>query len=231
MRVHCLQHVAFEGPAAIGDWLAQKGHEVTSGGFYAGDTPPPAADVDWLVLMGGPMSTYDEQIHPWLVEEKAYLRSVLEAGARMLGVCLGAQLLAELLGGSVGPNPYKEIGWLPVSLSREARTSPFFSGLPPFFTAFHWHGDTFSLPQDAIPLGESTGCRLQGFLWGDRVLALQFHLESTPESVEALITHCAEDITSGPYVQCADVMRQGFGNIEAMRPVMETLLTRLETAG
>jgi len=180
--------------------------------------------------MGGPMSSYDEQELPWLREEKAYLRQVFNAGARMLGVCLGAQLLAELLGATVGPNPYKEIGWLPVRLSEEAKQHPFFAGVPQEFTAFHWHGDTFSLPEDALPLGESAGCRLQGFLWGARVLGLQFHLETTAESMEAIIAACSEEITAGPYVQKPDAMRLGIGHITNMRPVLETLLSRLEAA-
>lgn len=230
MRIHCLQHVDFETAAAIGQWAEDRGHVLTSGGFYAGNAPPPAGDVDWLLLMGGPMSAYDEQELPWLREEKAYLRQVLETGARMLGVCLGAQLLAELLGATVGPNPYKEIGWLPVTVSEEAKQHPFFAGLPPQFTAFHWHGDTFSLPEGAVPLGESAGCRLQGFLWGERVLALQFHLETTAESMEALIAACGEDITAGPYVQKPGVMRQYMQHIQAMRPVLHTLLSRLENA-
>lgn len=231
MRIHCLQHVDFETAAAIGQWADEKGHVLTSSGFYAGNTPPPAGEVDWLLVMGGPMSTYDEQELPWLREEKAYLQEVLNAGAKMLGVCLGAQLLAELLGATVGPNPYKEIGWLPVTLSEEAKQHHFFAGLPPVFTAFHWHGDTFSLPENAVPLGESAGCRLQGFFWGQRVLALQFHLETTDDSMEALIAACGDDITAGPYVQKPDVMRQRKENIAAMRPVLEIMLGRLETAG
>lgn len=230
MHIHCLQHVDFEHAAAIGDWAVARGHTLSSGGFYAGDSPPAPQELDWLVLMGGPMSTYDEQLLPWLREEKRYLQAVLQAGARMLGICLGAQLLAELLGATVGRNPFKEIGWLPVRLSMEALEHPFFRDVPKEFTAFHWHGDTFSLPQNAVPLGSSEGCATQGFLWRQRVLGLQFHLESTPESVEALIENCQEDITPGPYVQQPHVMRQGLEHVASMRPVLEILLQRLEGA-
>jgi len=230
MRMHVLQHVDFEHAAAIGDWARKQGHLCTSGGFYRGDPPPPPAEVEWLVVMGGPMGVGDEERHPWLVEEKRYLRAVLDTGARMLGVCLGAQLLAELLGAAVTRNPFKEIGWFPVTLSRQAREHEFFYGLPHQFTAFHWHGDTFALPPEAVPLGGSDACEMQGFLAQGRILGLQFHLESTVQSVDALIENCSDDITPGPYVQEPEAMRRGFAHLEGMHPLLETLLQRLETA-
>lgn len=231
MRMHCLYHVPFEDAAAIGDWAAAHGLVVSSGGYYAGDAPPPVEEVDWLVVMGGPMSTYDEHLHSWLHEEKTYIKAAIGQGKRVLGVCLGAQLVAETLGAVVGPNVYKEIGWLPVTLDKDAAARPLLAGAPSQFMAFHWHGDTFSTPPGAIPLGRSAGCVNQGFLYGDRVLGLQFHLESTPQSIEALIAHCAGDIVPGPFVQPPDVMRGGMGHIEDMRPVMNLLLSGLLTAG
>lgn len=228
MRMHCLRHVPFEDEAAIGQWARARGYEVTAGGFYLADEAPAVAALDWLVVMGGPMGVGDVAEHPWLEREKAYIADVVASGARVLGICLGAQLVAECLGATVTRNPEREIGWLDVELSQQAKKYTFFAGLPERFMAFHWHGDTFSTPPEAVPLGSTAGCLNQGFLYQERVLGLQFHLESTPATVESLLTHCADEMTPGPWVQDAATIRNGVENIEKMRPVMEELLLRLE---
>ena len=121
----------------------------------------------------------------------------------MIGVCLGAQLIAEVLGGRVYRNPDKEIGWLPIQLTDAGRASPLFGFLPPSLTVFHWHGDTFELPAGAVHLARSAACAHQAFLYDGRVLGLQFHLESTPESVAGIVAACADEIVPAPYCQDA----------------------------
>lgn len=206
MRIHCLQHVPFEGPAGIADWAAARNHPITTTPLYVGAALPDQSAFDWLVVMGGPMGVHDEAELTWLSGEKAFLRETIAAGKTILGICLGAQLLAEVLGARVYRNREKEVGWFPIELTGAAKESGPLAQLPDRLTVYHWHGDTFELPAGAAHLARSEGCAHQAFLWGGRVLGLQFHLESTPASVRALVAHCADDIVPARYVQSAEAM-------------------------
>ncbi len=146
MKLHYIQHVPFEGPANIGDWARSQGWSLSATHLYRGDKLPAPGEFDWLVVMGGPMNIYEEDQYPWLAAEKKSIGKAIEAGKIVLGVCLGAQLIADVLGGRVVRNEHKEIGWFPVSLRPEGVESPVFRSFPPEFQALHWHGDTFSLP-------------------------------------------------------------------------------------
>jgi GMP synthase-like glutamine amidotransferase len=206
MRIQVLQHVPFEGPAGIADWAAAHGHPLALTHLYRGDPLPAPDGFDRLVVMGGPMGIYDEQDHPWLGPEKAFLRAAIAAGKTIIGVCLGAQLLADVLGAPVYRNAHKEIGWLPIELTPEGLADPIFGQLAPGLTVYHWHGDTFPLPPGALHLARSEGCEHQAFLYRGRVLGLQFHLETTPQSLAALVSNCADEIVPGPFVQDAATM-------------------------
>jgi GMP synthase-like glutamine amidotransferase len=142
MKIHYLQHVPFENPGIILDWAERNGHIVTSTHLYKGRQFPLQSDFDWLVIMGGPMNIYQEDQYLWLAEEKAFIRASINAGKVGIGLCLGAQLLADVLGGKVARNPYTEIGWFPVRMSPQALQSDLFSFFPPAPTVFEWHGDT-----------------------------------------------------------------------------------------
>ena len=208
-RLHYLQHVPFETPGAILDWARNKGYEVGGTRLYLDEPFPSAGDFDLLVLMGGPMSVHDESQYPWLGEEKAFVKEVIsdEDGPKVLGICLGAQLLAEALGGEVFPNPEKEIGWFPIELTRAGKGHPLFEGWPESLMVFHWHGETFSLPPGAIHLARSEACKNQAFLYENRILALQFHLEVTPEIVVELLEKSAHDLVPGSFVQDPEAMK------------------------
>jgi GMP synthase-like glutamine amidotransferase len=145
------------------------------------------------------MNISEEERYPWLAAEKRLLVDAIAAGERVLGICLGAQLLADVLGGSVTRNPEVEIGWFPVEPTAEAGVLPGFEHLPSHFTALHWHGDTFSIPAGAVRLAGSAACANQGFAWGDgRVIGLQFHLEETPESLALLVENAGHALRSSP---------------------------------
>lgn len=206
MRIHCLQHVPFEGPAGIADWAARRGHTITTTHVYAGESLPAQTAFDWLVIMGGPMGVHDEADHPWLVPEKRFIGESIAAGKTLIGVCLGAQLIAGTLGARVSRNPEKEIGWFPIELTEAGRSSPLFGFLPPVFQVYHWHGDTFELPPGAVHLARSTACAQQAFLYDGRVLGLQCHLESTPQSVADILRHCADELVPAAHVQTAERM-------------------------
>jgi len=208
MRIHVLQHVPFEGPAGIADWAARKGYPITTTLLFDHTALPDQKEFDRLVVMGGPMGVKDEIRYPWMTREKEHVREAISNGKTVVGICLGAQLIADVLGGQVYPNPHKEIGWLPIELTEQGRSSGPLASLPHRFEVFHWHGDTFALPEGAVHLARSSGCENQAFLYGGRVLGLQFHLESTPESVVDIVSNCAEDIVPGEYVQEAARIRE-----------------------
>lgn len=206
MRIHCLQHVSFEGAAAIGDWAARKECAVATTALFEGADLPDQDDFDWLVVMGGPMGIFDDTEYPWLIREKAFLRETIATGKTIVGICLGAQLLADALGARVYRNAHKEIGWLPIERTDQDQSGGLFSFLPHRLDVFHWHGDTFELPEGAVHLARSAGCEHQAFLHEGRVLGLQFHLESTPASVADLVANCADEIVPSQYVQDAERM-------------------------
>jgi GMP synthase-like glutamine amidotransferase len=227
MRIQSFEHVPFEGPAALADWARARGHSLDRTRVFAGQPLPRVQDLDLLFVMGGPMSVHDEAACPWLAPEKAFLRQAVERGVRILGICLGAQMLAEALGGEVRRNPGPEIGWFPVELTPEGRAAPLLAGLPDRFTAFHWHGETFSIPPGAVRLARSEGCVNQAFAFGERALGLQFHLETTPASMELLIENCASELVDAPLVQSAGRMRAMCDTSGPMRPLLDTLLDTL----
>jgi GMP synthase-like glutamine amidotransferase len=228
MRIHVLQHVSFEGPAAIADWAERRGHPVAVCHLYAGDALPALADFDRLVVMGGPMSVGDTQEHPWLAAERACIAEAVAAGKSIVGVCLGAQLIAAALGARVFRNTQKEIGWFPIELTAPAQTLDICDGLPATQTVFHWHGDTFDLPPGAVHLAASAACAHQAFLLDGRVLGLQFHLESTPASVAAICEACGDEILPAARVQTAAEMRAADPALYAgIGRTLETLLDRL----
>jgi len=201
MNIHFLQHVPFEDLGALEPWVVKPGNRVTSTRLYE-DIRLPFVDLfDVLIIMGGPMSVHDEDRHRWLLAEKELIRKALDKGKKVIGICLGAQLIAEVLGASVSLNPVAEIGWFNVELSDEALSQAAFQGFNKSITPFHWHGETFTLPAEAIAIGKSAACANQGFLWNNQALALQFHLEITQEGITGLLNNCREDLKEGTYVQ------------------------------
>lgn len=230
MNIHCVQHVPFEGPGSIEAWIRQGGHGLVLTRPYAGEALPAADGVDFLIVMGGPMSIHDEAEFPWLVAEKRFIGEVIAAGKRVLGICLGAQLVASVLGARVYANADKEIGWFPLRLTDAAAKSRLFAGWPSSVEAFHWHGETFDIPPGAVHVAQSAACANQAFVYDGRVVGLQFHLEATPAGVNQLVTHCGAEIIAAPYIQDPASMLAGSRRFEDANRLMADLLTRLAAA-
>jgi GMP synthase-like glutamine amidotransferase len=203
MRIHSLQHVPFEDIGSMASDFRTRGYALSTTHWYRGDTAPAVNDFDALIVMGGPMGIYDEAIYPWLADEKILIKEAIAAGKIVLGICLGAQLIADVLGGKVTRNAHKEIGWLPISINPAAATHPIAQVFARNPNVFHWHGDTFALPPSAVHLASSEGCANQAYVFQDQVYGFQFHLETTPASARALIEHCVEDIDGSRYTQSA----------------------------
>jgi len=228
LRMHYLQHVPFEGLGSIEEWVSASGHSLTATKFYEEIIYPDLASIDWLIVMGGPMGVYDEDKYSWLAEEKQFIKQAIDAGKTVLGVCLGAQLIAEALGAKVYPNKEKEIGWFDINFTQNALENELFFDAPSKTKVFHWHGDTFDLPENAIHLAYSEGCVNQAFLFNKKVLGLQFHIETTEESLEDIFTYAPKEFSAGnKYIQSAGEMYAQRGNANPNKTMLFAVLDRL----
>lgn len=225
MRFLCLQHVPFEGPAALADWARTRGHRLHCHGLYESAELPPLEDFDGLFIMGGPMGIHDEADFPWLSAEKKYIRTAIQSGHYVIGVCLGAQLIADALGASVSRGESPEIGWFPIE---RAPACPAGCPLPDALTVLHWHGDQFGLPDGATRLARSEICPTQGFTHGSRILALQCHLEATPDSLSALASACSGELVEGPSVMSAErLLNEPGATYATMQRVLFAILDQM----
>ena len=201
MRIHYLQHVHFEGLGYIESWLHENRATVSGTRTFEYARFPEPAEFDGLIVLGGPMSVNDVDLYPWLKREIQFIADTIAIGKSVLGICLGAQLIAKALGASVFKNEHKEIGWFPVERVVLSRQNLLETLLPERAEVFHWHGETFELPKGATHLATSKACANQAFLFGNHVMGLQFHLEITQEGVKMLTRHCQSEWVSGTYIQ------------------------------
>jgi GMP synthase-like glutamine amidotransferase len=225
MRLHWLQHVPFEGLGSIEHWARHVDAQLQCGRMYVDDPLPPLAAFDGLIVLGGPMGVNDHADYPWLRGEIDFIAKAIDFGKPVLGICLGAQLIAAARGARVYRNPEREIGWLPLLPGTDYALSPIdFLADAAARVAFHWHGDTFDLPPGALHLAATEGCRQQIYLLDGHVLGLQCHLETTRASAQALIDHCAGDLQPGRYVQSAGDIVADAARFTAIERPMHVLL-------
>lgn len=228
MNVHCLQHVPFEGPGYIEGWLKKNGATLSFTRFYdPGCRLPALEELDALLVMGGPMGVYDEAEYPWLAEEKRFIRGCIDAGKKVLGICLGAQLLAVVLGAPVHAAPNKEIGWFAVQPTEACRQLPWlyelFREQP---QVLHWHGDQFELPEGSAELLISEANGHQLLYHSERVIGLQFHLEATEHTLQGMMREVAMDPEGSAHVQTAAELLEGQPQMATCHGILAALLAR-----
>jgi GMP synthase-like glutamine amidotransferase len=183
MNVLIIKHIEVEGPGSIEYCLRQEKISYQILNLKPGIPLPRLDDLTHIVLLGGPMNVYEEDRYPFLREEDLFIKEAIQRGKSILGICLGAQLIAKALGANVFKAPVKEIGWYDVSLTRIGSIDPLFSKLPKTFSVFQWHEDTFEIPHSAILIATSSLIPYQAFRYGDNAYGLQFHLEVTQEMI------------------------------------------------
>lgn len=230
MHIHYFQHLPFEGLGFIKDWALSRKHSLSVTRFYEPNPVyPDMADIDWLIVMGGTMAVYEADQHDWMPHEKQFIRQAIEAGKVVIGVCLGAQFLAEALGGRVYPGKAREIGWFPVQLSEAGQQHPLFQGIPKQFTTLHWHGDTFDLPAGISRLASSELTVNQTFCYDNRVLALQFHPEATRQGVLSLSEADRQSLNEkSQWVNTYEQILKGLEYIPENNQILQHILSKLE---
>jgi GMP synthase-like glutamine amidotransferase len=227
MRVQVFQHVPFEGLGAIEPWLVARNASITSTRFFEDARTPAPGSYDWLIVMGGPMSVNDEVALPWLRDEKRAITAAIDAGKTVIGICLGAQLIASACGAAVSANREREIGWFEIERVADPAAHPIARTFPSRAEVFHWHGETFALPTGAVHLARSEACEAQAFALGPRVVGMQFHVETTAESAAALVQHCPEDLRADRYVQSSDEVLGNEARFARLHQFLEAMLDAL----
>jgi GMP synthase (glutamine-hydrolysing) len=224
MNIHVIQHLAFEGAGCIGQWASDRQYALKYIAVFNAEPYPDPSDVQGLIILGGTMGAYEDHLYAWMPTEKAFIKAVIESGKPVLGICLGSQLLANVLGAKVFKHKHPEIGWHKVYLTEKGLDSPFFKGCEPVMKTMHWHGDTFELPLGADWLAFSEATPHQAFSFGANVLALQFHPEFDGELIQTLCGIADETLKDECYTQSTRQILKATSEIEAANRVMWQIL-------
>jgi GMP synthase-like glutamine amidotransferase len=224
MRFHCLQHVHFETPGNMEAWIKQRGHPISFTHFFKDARLPSLNDFDAIMIMGGPMSVHDEHAFPWLKKEKEFIAMAIKANKKILGICLGAQLIATVLGAKVYNSKEKEIGFMPVHFTENAYQNKLFKGFKAEEMVLHWHGETFALPEGAILLASTETCTNQAFAIGKNIIGLQFHLEVTHEILRNLVKHEGHELVPAAFIHSGEKILKELGYLERNKTILFNLL-------
>jgi GMP synthase-like glutamine amidotransferase len=228
MRIHCFQHVEFENPGTIADWVEINHHSISYTYFFTKNySLPLLSDIDALLVMGGNMNADEKEKFPWLTEEKKFIKQAVDAGKKVIGICLGSQLVAAALSKRVYAGAEKEIGFFPVTFTDEALAHPLFNHFDNTYTVFHWHGDTFDLPATAQLIASTTACSHQAFLIGSTVIGLQFHFEMNEKVIADMLLHDGHELEEkGNYILSATKIKEQIHYLIQNRKDMFLLLDK-----
>jgi GMP synthase-like glutamine amidotransferase len=228
MKLLALQHDEYDDAGSIIEWALRHDHKLTTVVLTKGGKLPASVDFDIIFIMGGTMNVYEEKKFPWLAEEKVFVKKAVDAGKMVIGFCLGGQMLAVALGGTVTRNNETEIGWWTVNFNKTAREHPVMSAFGENAVIFQWHSDTFSvLPENALPLASSDACANHGFIYGNNVYAFQFHLELTCQMMYYFTEELEKSGEKGRFVQSGEEIRKQYRRIEVNKKLMFEFLDRI----
>ena len=222
MDILIIRHSALEGLGSIASWCVEHEHNLIYVHPYAGDSMFQCVDVDALIVMGGPQSVLSIDQPPYLVDEIEFIQAAVNHKKKVLGVCLGAQLIAYAYGAKTEPSPYTELGFYPITLTPEGQKDTCTRHLPDKFIVGHWHYDMLGLPRQATVLAQSAGCPRQIVRFDQHVLGLQCHMEMTYQHTQAFIKLLMDGYKPGPFVQSTDYMLQT--DFELLTGYMHNLL-------
>ncbi|RME88164.1 MAG: amidotransferase [Candidatus Hydrogenedentota bacterium] len=226
-HIHWFGHVPFENPGILLKLWEEEQAKVTATYWFQDKQISIPENPDLLVIMGGPMGVYDEDKFPWLKDELLAIEKAIKSGIPLLGICLGAQLISRALGAKVYKAKEKEIGFFPIY----SETNIPDSSLPKEIVTFHWHGDTFDLPQNCTRLYRSEPVENQAYMHNSLpIVGLQFHPEITLEGIENLIKHCADDLSPSKYTQPPEQMKSTYPKVKAEnKDLLTKILQLIET--
>ncbi len=227
MRIHIFEHADFESPGNIIDIAKDKKYNITYTRFYEDFLLPNIDDFDLLIIMGAPMSVNEESEYPWLIEEKKYIRKVIENEKKVLGICFGSQIIADVLGANVYKNNHTEIGWYNIYKDQNNKSS-FLSNFANEILTFHWHGDTYNLPEGSLPIFSSQATKYQGFTFKQNVVALQFHWEVKKENISSFIKNTNNQTYTGSFTQKPKDMIECSDSCKSNIKLMEKVLAYFE---
>tara|TARA_R110002049_G_scaffold159633_9_gene324628 strand:+ start:411 stop:1094 length:684 start_codon:yes stop_codon:yes gene_type:complete len=195
-KVAIFQHAEGEWIGSMTDWFADKDFQLQTYRLDLNEPFPTVEQFDWLLIMGGPMSVYNEEIYPWLLSEKKIIKEAIESDKTVLGICLGGQLIASAMGADVYRNTQQEVGWYALTKTNSCAT-----WMPDSLVPLSWHSDCFDLPNGAIAFASTAVTPNQGFKLGENVWALQFHLEAQANTAADFLALDDEGLPTGEYVQ------------------------------
>lgn len=200
MKVHILRNDLLAPPGAIADWVESKNYTMAMTNVYEGESYPDQKDFDLLIILGGTPGAYEENKYSWLKTEKKFIYETIKNDKYVLGICLGAQMIAEVIGGGVYPMSFEELGWKKIFLTTEKnKKDNLFYNIPKEFTVFQYHGDTFHLPKDAELEAIGLECHNQMFSYGSKVIGTQFHPEFNINILKDIIKNSEKEISNNIY--------------------------------
>ena len=228
MKIQCFQHVAFENLGSIEDWANDNNHIISYTYFFEKDfILPDLSKIDMLIVLGGYMNVDDETEFPWLKTEKEYIKQAIDSNKKVMGICLGSQLIAAALGSDVYKGPETEIGFYPIQFNETALPMPLFKHFTNPYIVFQWHGDTFDLPRGAQLLASSEGCKNQAFLWNTNVLAMQFHIEMNETVLKDMLKQDGHELEeNGTYIQKEAAINSNFHHLNQNKTDLHELLNQ-----
>lgn len=214
MNILCIMHADFETPGVIESWAMDKGYTFQISKPYKNETLPKIDNVDFLIVMGGPQSPLDIDSDPYLIDEIHLIKNAIIQGKKVLGFCLGAQLIGEALGAKTERSPEKEVGVYPISLTDDGLKDPFLQEFPQTFPVIHWHNDMPGLSENAVLLGYSQGCPRQIIRYKPLVYGFQCHLEITLKGIKTMIEAVPQDLSPSKFTQTQEeLITQDYSSI------------------